>query len=161
MPSSATHRGSSWQVACRWCSRRSDSPSSVKRSGTPSIRGSARRSEVPALLEVDGLSVDFSGTQRPIHALRDIRFSIARGRIVGLVGESGSGKSTLSLAILRLLAPSARIVAGTIRFDGTDLFSLSDEAMRAWRGERISMVFQDPMSTLNPVLSIGTQMVDV
>ena len=114
-----------------------------------------------ALLEVDGLSVDFAGAQRPIHALRDIRFAIERGRIVGLVGESGSGKSTLSLAILRLLAPSARIVAGTIRFDGADLFSLPEDAMRALRGERISMVFQDPMSTLNPVLTIGAQMVDV
>jgi len=113
------------------------------------------------LLEIDGLSVDFAGSQRPIHALRDIRFSIERGRIVGLVGESGSGKSTLSLAVLRLLAPSARIVAGTIRFDGIDLFALPEEAMRALRGERISMVFQDPMSTLNPVLTIGTQMVDV
>ncbi len=114
-----------------------------------------------ALLEVDGLSVDFAGSQRPIHALRDVSFSIERGRIVGLVGESGSGKSTLSLAILRLLAPSARIAAGTIRFDGTDLLALSSEAMRALRGERIAMVFQDPMSTLNPVLSVGAQMVDV
>ena len=114
-----------------------------------------------ALLEVDGLSVDFTGAQRPIHALRDIHFSIDRGRIVGLVGESGSGKSTLSLAILRLLAPSARVVAGTIRFEGTDLFALSNEEMRALRGERISMVFQDPMSSLNPVLTIGAQMVDV
>ena len=113
------------------------------------------------LLEVDGLSVDFAGAQRPIHALRDIRFSIERGRIVGLVGESGSGKSTLALAILRLLAPSARIVAGTARFDGTDLFSLPEDAMRALRGDRISMVFQDPMSTLNPVLTIGSQMIDV
>ena len=113
------------------------------------------------LLEVDGLSVDFAGAERPIHALRDIRFSLERGRIVGLVGESGSGKSTLSLAILRLLAPSARIVAGTIRFDGTDLFSLTEDAMRALRGERISMVFQDPMSSLNPVLTIGAQMIDV
>jgi oligopeptide/dipeptide ABC transporter ATP-binding protein len=114
-----------------------------------------------ALLEIDDLSVDFAGSPRPIHALRDIRFSIERGRIVGLVGESGSGKSTLSLAVLRLLAPSARIVAGTIRFDGADLLALSDEAMRALRGKRISMVFQDPMSTLNPVLSVGAQMIDV
>jgi peptide/nickel transport system ATP-binding protein len=114
-----------------------------------------------ALLEIDGLSVDFVGAQRPIHALRDIRFSVERGRIVGLVGESGSGKSTLSLAVLRLLAPSARIAAGTIRFDGADLFALSDEAMRALRGERIAIVFQDPMSTLNPVLSVGAQMIDV
>ncbi|HXP76977.1 MAG TPA: ABC transporter ATP-binding protein [Stellaceae bacterium] len=114
-----------------------------------------------ALLEVDGLSVDFAGSQRPIHALRDIRFSMERGRIVGLVGESGSGKSTLSLAVLRLLAPSARIVSGTIRFDGVDILALSDEAMRALRGRRIAMVFQDPMSTLNPVLSVGAQMIDV
>src|SRR5689334_18353806 len=160
MPSSATRPGSSWRAGCRWCSPRSGSPSWARRCATRSIRGCARRSEV-ALLEIDGLSVDFAGTQRPIHALREISFSIERGRIVGLVGESGSGKSTLSLAILRLLAPSARIVAGTIRFEGTDLFALSEDAMRALRGERISMVFQDPMSTLNPVLTIGTQMVDV
>jgi peptide/nickel transport system ATP-binding protein len=116
---------------------------------------------VAALLEIDGLSVDFAGTQRPIHALHDIRFSVERGRIVGLVGESGSGKSTLSLAILRLLAPSARIVAGAIRFEGTDLFSLPEDAMRALRGERICLVFQFPMCSLNPVLTVGSQMVDV
>jgi len=113
------------------------------------------------LLEIDRLSVDFPGPNRTVHALRDIRFSVPRGRIVGLVGESGSGKSTLSLAILRLLASSAKIAGGAIRFDGTDLLGLSSEAMRDLRGRRIAIVFQDPMSTLNPVLSIGTQMIDV
>jgi peptide/nickel transport system ATP-binding protein len=113
------------------------------------------------LLEIDRLSVDFPGPERTVHALRDIRFSVPRGRIVGLVGESGSGKSTLSLAILRLLAPSAKIAGGAIRFDGTDLLGLSSEAMRDLRGRRIAIVFQDPMSTLNPVLSVGAQMVDV
>jgi peptide/nickel transport system ATP-binding protein len=114
-----------------------------------------------ALLEIDGLSIDFRAAGASIHAVRDVSLSIADGRIVGLVGESGSGKTTLGLAILRLLAANAVVTGGAIRFGGADLLRLAPDAMRDLRGERIAMVFQDPMSTLNPVKSIGTQMVDV
>ena len=113
------------------------------------------------LLEIDDLSVEFPTAQGPVHALRHVSLTVPRGRIAGLVGESGSGKSTLSLAIPQLLAPNARITGGTIRLDGVDLLALPEAKIRALRGQRIAMVFQDPMSSLNPVLSIGTQMVDI
>jgi peptide/nickel transport system ATP-binding protein len=113
------------------------------------------------LLEIDDLSVEFPTAQGPIHALRHVSLTVPQGRIVGLVGESGSGKSTLSLAIPQLLAPNARITGGAIRLDGVELLALPEAKMRALRGQRVAMVFQDPMSSLNPVLSIGTQMVDI
>jgi oligopeptide/dipeptide ABC transporter ATP-binding protein len=83
------------------------------------------------------------------------------GRIVGIVGESGCGKSTLIAAIIRLLAPNAQIDGGSILFQRNDLLGLEPEAMRALRGDEISMVFQDPMTSLNPVMSIGRQMTDI
>jgi len=114
-----------------------------------------------ALLEIDDLSVGFDRSGRTIPAVRHVSLTIAPRCIVGLVGESGSGKSTLALAILRLLAPNARIGGGTIRYRGTDLLGLPAPALRALRGERIAVVFQDPMNSLNPVIPIGTQMIDV
>ena len=84
-----------------------------------------------------------------------------RGEIVGVVGESGCGKSTLISAIIRLLAANAEIESGAIGFEGRDLLGLSQQQMRALRGDRISMVFQDPMTSLNPVLTIGRQMTDI
>jgi len=114
-----------------------------------------------ALLEIAGLSIDFRVSDAAIHAIRHVSLSIAEGRIVGLVGESGSGKTTLGLAIPRLLPANAVVAGGAIRFGGVDLLHLPPDAMRDLRGERIAMVFQDPMNTLNPVLSIGTQMTDI
>jgi oligopeptide/dipeptide ABC transporter ATP-binding protein len=96
-----------------------------------------------------------------LYALRDINLQIQPGRIVGIVGESGCGKSTLIAAIIRLLAPNAQIAEGAIRFRGDDLLGLDPEAMRALRGNEISMVFQDPMTSLNPVMSIGRQMTHI
>ena len=93
--------------------------------------------------------------------MRNVDLDIPAGSVVGVVGESGSGKSTLAGAVMRLLAENTRIRSGEIRFEGQDLLEASAAAMRAIRGERISMVFQDPMTSLNPVLSIGTQMVDI
>ncbi len=111
------------------------------------------------LLEVEDLTVEFPGDRGPLRAVAGITFSLARGRSLGIVGESGSGKTMLSRAFLRLLPHGAQ-VSGQARFDGRDLFALSKEALRAMRGREIAVIFQDPMTALNPVLSIGTQIVE-
>jgi peptide/nickel transport system ATP-binding protein len=114
---------------------------------------------VSGLLQVQDLSVDFATAQGSVHAVRDVNFTIAPGEVLGLVGESGSGKSVSSLAILRLLPPQAR-VSGRIEFRGEDLLSLSEAAMRDIRGAGISMIFQEPMTALNPVMRIGDQVAE-
>lgn len=114
-----------------------------------------------SVLNIDRLSLDFETGRAPVHALRDVSLTITEGEIVGIVGESGSGKSTLALAVMRLLAGNARVTAGNIMFNGKDLLKLSEDAMREIRGRRIAMVFQDPMTSLNPVRSIGRQMLDI
>jgi oligopeptide/dipeptide ABC transporter ATP-binding protein len=113
------------------------------------------------ILEIRDLSVDYGTARGTLHALRHIDLMVPRGKIVGLVGESGCGKSTLISAIMRLLAPNAEVTSGTVDFDGSDLLTRSESQMRALRGAEISMIFQDPMSTHNPVLSIGRQMIDI
>jgi peptide/nickel transport system ATP-binding protein len=112
-------------------------------------------------LAIHDLSVDFLTSRGPVHALRQVSFSVPRGSIVGIVGESGSGKSTLALAAMGLLPPNATVRGGRILFDGTDILTMTPAQLRNLRGRRISMVFQDPMTSLNPVLSIGTQMIDI
>ena len=97
----------------------------------------------------------------PVPVLRDIDLEIAPGQVMGLVGESGSGKSSLAAAIMRLAAANARITAGSIRFEGEDLVGLGEGAMARLRGARLAMVFQDPMTALNPVKSIRSLMRDV
>jgi oligopeptide/dipeptide ABC transporter ATP-binding protein len=113
------------------------------------------------LLHVENLSVSYQTERGSLQALRHVSFSVPEGQIVGIVGESGCGKSTLISSIIRLLAPNARVDEGTIMFKGKDLLSLAPEHMRSLRGSEISMVFQDPMTSLNPVLTIGRQMADV
>jgi peptide/nickel transport system ATP-binding protein len=113
------------------------------------------------VLDISNLSLRFDSRGRPVEALRGISIKIPKGTIVGIVGESGSGKSTLSLAIMRLLAEDARILSGELIFSGQDLLKLSESSMRDIRGSRIAMVFQDPMTSLNPVRSIGQQMIDI
>ena len=113
------------------------------------------------VLDIRGLSLRFDTQQGAVHALRQIDMMVPRGEIVGVVGESGSGKSTLALAIMRLLPGNAVVESGTIAFCGSDLLKLPEDEMRAIRGSRISMVFQDPMTSLNPVRSIGRQMADI
>ncbi|MES0076706.1 ABC transporter ATP-binding protein [Mesorhizobium sp. M0058] len=107
------------------------------------------------------LSIRFQAPRGPILALRGINLDVPRGSVVGLVGESGSGKSTLALAIMGLLSDNACISEGTISFLGRDLRTLKPAELRSLRGDRISMVFQDPMTSLSPVRTIGQQMVDV
>ncbi|MER9978165.1 ABC transporter ATP-binding protein [Mesorhizobium sp. M0085] len=113
------------------------------------------------VLEVRNLSIRFQTPRGPILALRAINLDVPRGSVVGLVGESGSGKSTLALAIMGLLSDNACISEGTISFLGRDLRTLKPAELRSLRGDRISMVFQDPMTSLSPVRTIGQQMVDV
>ena len=107
------------------------------------------------LLEIVHLDVTFGS----IAAVRDLSFSIATGESLGLVGESGSGKSVTSLAIMRLLPPQARI-GGTIRFAGEDLLPAIPERMRQLRGRAISMIFQEPMTALNPLMRVGDQVAE-
>ena len=113
------------------------------------------------VLDIKDLSVSYDTDRGSLHALRNVNISIEPGRIVGIVGESGCGKSTLISAIIRLLAPNAQIERGAILFKDNDLLALDPDAMRALRGVDISMVFQDPMTSLNPVMTIGRQMTDI
>jgi oligopeptide/dipeptide ABC transporter ATP-binding protein len=113
------------------------------------------------VLDVRDLSVSYHTDRGRLRALRNVNMSIQAGRIIGIVGESGCGKSTLISTIIRLLAPNAQIDGGSIQFSGSDLLSLDSESMRALRGDEISMVFQDPMTSLNPVMTIGRQMTGI
>jgi len=113
-----------------------------------------------ALLTVDDLKVAFGTDEGAVRAVDGVSFAIPRGRTLAVVGESGSGKSVTSLALLRLVSPPGRVTGGTIRFDGRDLLGLSDPAMRDIRGNEISMIFQEPMTSLNPVRTIGHQIAE-
>ncbi|MCY4608517.1 MAG: ABC transporter ATP-binding protein [bacterium] len=115
---------------------------------------------IETVLAVEDLSVDYRTEAGPLHALRNVSLEVPQGMIVGIVGESGCGKSTLIAAIMRLLAPNASVVGGQVRVAGQSLLDLDDSTMRKLRGDRLSVVFQDPMTTFNPVLNIGTQMID-
>jgi oligopeptide/dipeptide ABC transporter ATP-binding protein len=114
---------------------------------------------VPDLLSVENLRVEFATPQGYVCAVREVSFRIREREVMGLVGESGSGKSVTSLAILRLLPPQAR-VTGAIHFEGEDLLSLPERKMRAIRGSGISMIFQEPMTALNPVMRVGDQVAE-
>ena len=114
----------------------------------------------PPLLQVDGLRMHFFTKAGVVKAVDDVSFTVDRGEILGMVGESGSGKSMTGYSILGLVDAPGRIVDGRIVFDGTDLTRLDAAAWRRIRGNRIAMIFQDPMMTLNPVLRIDTQIVE-
>ena len=109
-----------------------------------------------ALLEVEGLAIGFGATR----AVDGVSITVEAGRTLGIVGESGCGKSVLSLSVMRLLAAPGRVTSGAIRFDGQDLLGLSPGGMRALRGRSIAMIFQEPMTSLNPVHSIGAQLIE-
>jgi len=114
------------------------------------------------LLQVEELSTCFATGGRLVPAVREVSFTIHRGEMVGLVGESGCGKSVTALSILRLIPdPPGRITGGRILLNGKDLLQLSDREMRDVRGARISMVFQDPFSSLNPTMTLGGQLMEV
>ncbi len=113
-----------------------------------------------SLLEVKNLEVSFALRHGDLVALNDISFTLDKKERLGVVGESGAGKSVTGFAIINLISQPGRISGGKILFEGHRLDSLSEEEMRDIRGNRISMIFQDPMMTLNPVLTIGTQMIE-
>lgn len=113
------------------------------------------------VLSIRDLSVRYGTNRGQLNALRHVNLDVPRGSIVGVVGESGCGKSTLIASIIHLLAENATLPNGSIEFEGRNLLNLSEDEMRTVRGDRMSIVFQDPMSTLNPVMSIGRQMIDI
>jgi oligopeptide/dipeptide ABC transporter ATP-binding protein len=113
------------------------------------------------LLDIRGLSVEFRTSRGPVQALRDVTFSVPKGRVVGIVGESGSGKSTILWAVTGLLSGNGRVTGGEVLLGERDLLGLGPRQLRAVRGEEISVVFQDPMTSQIPVLSYGRQMADI
>ena len=112
-----------------------------------------------ALLEIDNLSVDFATERGPLRAVSGVSLTVGASRALGIVGESGSGKTVLSRAMLQLLPRSAQ-VKGSVRFNGRELFGLSRQALRQLRGREIAVIFQDPMTSLNPVLTVGGQIAE-
>ncbi len=124
----------------------------MTRDGTPPDRGAP-------LLSVRGLSVTFTGSGRPVPAVRGIDFDVRAGEVLGIVGESGSGKSVTSLAVTGLLPPTAK-VEGSIVLDGVEITTADAETLRRMRGREVGLIFQDPTTTLNPVLTIGRQVIE-
>ena len=118
--------------------------------------------EASPLLRVEALSLSFSTDAGRVRVVEDVSFEVHRGRTVGLVGESGCGKSVTAMTLLRLLpSPPSHIDGGRILFDGEDLSRLGEHQLRSVRGNRIGMVFQEPMTSLNPTLSVGFQIAEV
>jgi peptide/nickel transport system ATP-binding protein len=113
-----------------------------------------------SLLDVADLQTEFATRDGVLRAVQGVSFSLDRGQVLGLVGESGSGKSVTGFSILGLIDPPGRVAGGSVKFDGQELVGASEQRLRALRGKRIAMIFQDPMMTLNPVLSVETQMVE-
>jgi peptide/nickel transport system ATP-binding protein/oligopeptide transport system ATP-binding protein len=112
------------------------------------------------LLSIEGLRTQFRTANGLISAVDGVSLAVDRGKTLGIVGESGCGKSMLSLSVMRLVPQPGRIADGRVMFDGTDLLGLSNDAMRAIRGKRIGMIFQEPMTSLNPVFTVGDQIVE-
>ena len=114
-----------------------------------------------AILQVRDLHTQFDTLDGVVRAVDGLSFELARGETLGIVGESGCGKSVTALSILRLIpSETGRIASGSIRFEDEELTVLSEEAMKRLRGHRISMIFQEPMTSLNPVLTVGTQIAE-
>ena len=113
------------------------------------------------LIEIEGLRVTFHGDDgRTTHAVDAVDLSVANGATLGLVGESGCGKSVTSLAIMGLLSKQSTEISGAVRFDGFDLLHASDQTLRDLRGNRLAMIFQEPMTSLNPSFTIGDQIIE-
>src|ERR1700750_1316067 len=113
-----------------------------------------------AVLDVDNLRTYFHSEEGVVKAVDDISFQLESGRTLGIVGESGSGKSVTSLSIMRLLSSNAKVESGRIAFLGKDLVKLPERDMQSIRGRDISMIFQEPMTSLNPVFTVGAQIME-
>src|SRR5262245_66198175 len=113
-----------------------------------------------ALLEVRALRTSFFLEGGEARAVDGVSFRLEPGRVLGLVGESGCGKSVTALSVMRLVPPPGRIVGGEVRFEGRDLLRLAESEMRAVRGAGIAMIFQEPMTSLNPVFTVGSQIAE-
>jgi len=138
------------------------SPSAAPLESASRPMDSFAESPSPPLLEVDNLQVAFDTEDGLLHAVDGVSFSVEAGRTLGIVGESGCGKSVSASAILRLVpSPPGRILGGEIRFDGNEILSLPIERLSQIRGNEISMIFQDPMTSLNPVFTVEKQMWEV
>ncbi len=114
----------------------------------------------PPVLEVEHLTVAYGSGGRAVTAVEDVSFRVEPGEVVGLAGESGSGKSTLAFALVRRLRPPARRVAGSVRISGADIYAMGPEALRSFRWAGVSIVTQSALNSLNPVLTVGTQIAD-
>lgn len=112
------------------------------------------------LLEVENLQTQFLTEEGVVRAVDRVSFLLEKEKVLGIVGESGSGKSVMSLSIMRLVAEPGRIVGGEVLFKGVRLFDVSEKEMRSIRGNKISMIFQDPMTSLNPVFKVGSQLIE-
>src|ERR1041384_6248832 len=113
------------------------------------------------LLEIDNLNVAFETSRGDVRPVRDASLTIHPGQTVALVGESGCGKSVTAMSILRLIpSPPGKVLGGTIHFEGRELLQLSEREMRSVRGKEIAMIFQEPMTSLNPVYTVGDQIVE-
>ena len=112
------------------------------------------------LLEVRDLHTSFFTDAGEVKAVNGISFDLDRGKVLGIVGESGSGKSVTAYSIMQILASTGKIVSGSIKFDGIELVGAGEKVMKDIRGNRISIIFQDPMTSLNPTYSIGKQLMD-
>ncbi len=137
------------------------SPDEARRASTETVTASGVTRNADKLLEVRGLKTQFFTADGVIQAVDDVSFDVGYGETLGLVGESGCGKSVSALSIARLVPdPPGKIVAGQILFDGIDILKLSNEAMRKLRGKEIGFIFQDPLTSLNPTLTIGYQIAE-
>ena len=116
---------------------------------------------MPPILRIDDVSIDYRTREGRVRAVRGASLDVARGEIVALVGESGSGKTTLGLALLRILPRNADQVSGAISFDGRDVGAMSRTDLQRIRGDQLSMIFQDPIAGLNPIISVGQQVEEV
>ena len=113
-----------------------------------------------ALLEVNGLRTSFFTDAGEIRAVDGVSFRLERGQVLGIVGESGSGKSVTAYSIMQILAPAGRIVGGSVKLDGRELVDSGEKVMRTVRGNKVSIIFQDPMTSLNPTYTVGRQLME-
>ena len=121
----------------------------------------AESTQTVPVLEVENLSISYETRKGDVEAVRDVSFEVKEGETIGLVGESGCGKSTIAFGIVNFLGPNGKIVDGSVRFQGNELVGRSQEELKKLRGDRIAMVFQDPMQALNPSVRLGEQLAEV